>query len=274
MSDSALPRGFVRTRPGSAAIDTRELGFALEVASRACDRARAEILPRFRNVAVETKSDGSPVTEADRAAELAMRAVLEEAFPDDAILGEEFGASDKLARRCWIIDPIDGTIAFARGIPLFTTLIALLVDDEPVLGMIDLPAVNDRISGVRGGGVWRDNTRLEVSKATRLEDALVCHGDLYCFDTAGLRAVFDSLSARVRMLRGYTDAFGHMLVLSGAADAMVDCDLNPWDAAVTRVLAHEAGGACWVRERESGQKLDLIFGSESIVESIGKSIQS
>ena len=274
MSDSALPKGFVRTLPSSAPIDARELGEALEVASRACDRARAEILPRFRNVAVETKSDGSPVTEADRAAELAIRAVLEEAFPDDAILGEEFGASDKLARRCWIIDPIDGTIAFARGIPLFTTLIALLVDDEPVLGMIDLPAVNDRISGVRGGGVWRDNTRLEVSKATRLEDALVCHGDLYCFDTAGLRVVFDSLSARVRMLRGYTDAFGHMLVLSGAADAMVDCDLNPWDAAVIRVLAHEAGGACWVRERESGQKFDLIFGSESIVESIGKSIQS
>ena len=273
MSDSALPKGFVRTLPSSAPIDARELGEALEVASRACDRARAEILPRFRNVAVETKSDGSPVTEADRAAELAIRAVLEEAFPEDAILGEEFGGSQKLARRRWIIDPIDGTIAFARGIPLFTTLIALLVDDEPVLGMIDLPAVNDRISGVRGSGVWRNDTRLEVSKATQLEDALVCHGDLYCFDTAGLRAVFDSLSTRVRMLRGYTDAFGHLLVLSGAADAMVDCDLNPWDAAVTRVLAHEAGGVCWVRERESGQKFDLIFGSESIVESIGKSIQ-
>ena len=181
MSDAALPKGFVRTLPSSAPIDTRELGEALEVASRACDRARAEILPRFRNVAVETKSDGSPVTEADRAAELAIRAVLEEAFPEDAILGEEFGGSQKLARRRWIIDPIDGTIAFARGIPLFTTLIALLVDDEPVLGMIDLPAVNDRISGVRGSGVWRNDTRLEVSKATQLEDALVCHGDLYCF---------------------------------------------------------------------------------------------
>jgi fructose-1,6-bisphosphatase/inositol monophosphatase family enzyme len=98
---------------------------------------------------------------------------------------------------------------------------------------------------------------------------MVCHGDLFCFDNAGLRSLYDALAQRVRILRGYTDAFGHLLVLSGAAEAMVDCDLNPWDAAVTRVLAHEAGGVCWVREREQGRKLDLLFGNEAIVGSIG-----
>jgi len=277
VAPSPPPPGFTRARPGNASIDESELRDAFEVAHRACDRAREEILPRFRNVAVETKSDGSPVTEADRCAEIAIRNVIAEHFPADAILGEEFGESDSSrasGRRRWIIDPIDGTIAFSRGIPLFTTLVALLVDDEPVLGMIDLPAVDDRIGGYRGGGIWRDRTRLEVSKAARLEDALVCHGDLFCFDQSGLRPLYDALSTRVRTLRGYTDAFGHLLVLSGAADAMVDCDLNPWDAAATRVLAQEAGGVCWVRERLSGKKLDLIFGGPSIVESIGQLVQT
>lgn len=267
------PEGFVRSIPGQAEISEAALAEALSVATRACDLARAEILPRFRNVAVETKRDGSPVTEADREAERAIRGVIESAFPEDSILGEEFGASGKQARRRWVIDPIDGTIAFSRGIPLFTTLIALLVDDEPVMGVIDLPAIGDRIGGVRGGGVHRLDESgakpLRVSEATDLSEALVCHGDLYCFDLAGLRPVYDALSTRIAKLRGYTDAFGHLLVLSGAADAMIDCDLNPWDAAVTRVLAHEAGGVCWSRERDSGRKLDLVFGAEGIVQAIG-----
>jgi histidinol phosphatase-like enzyme (inositol monophosphatase family) len=273
VSDSNVQGGFVRVCPGPVAIDEIELRAALEVAGEACDRAREEILPRFRKVAVETKGDGSPVTEADRAAERAIRSVIETNFPQDAILGEEFGekvGDEKTkSRRRWTIDPIDGTIAFSRGIPLFTTLVALLVDDEPVLGMIDLPAANDRIHGYRGGGVWRGQERLTVSRASELERAMVCHGDLFCFDNAGLRSLYDALAQRVRILRGYTDAFGHLLVLSGAAEAMVDCDLNPWDAAVTRVLAHEAGGVCWVREREQGRKLDLLFGNEAIVGSIG-----
>ena len=95
-------------------------------------------------------------------------------------------------------------------------------------------------------------------------------GDLYCFDEAGLRPLHERMARTIPKLRGYTDAFGHLLVLSGAAEAMVDCDLNPWDAAVTRVLAREAGGVCWVREREGGQKLDLVFGNEAIVQAIGK----
>jgi histidinol-phosphatase len=269
MTKKLPPIGFALERSGQAEIDVQALQDALEVASDACDRARSEIMPRFRRVDVEKKSDGSPVTEADRAAEQAIRAVIESAFPDDSILGEEFGETDRASRRRWVIDPIDGTIAFARGIPLFTTLIALLIDDEPVMGMIDLPAVDDRIAGVRGGGLFRGSERVGVSKIADPKDALVCHGDLFCFNRAGLRPVYDRMAANIPMMRGYTDAFGHLLVLSGAAEAMVDCDLNPWDAAVTRVLTREAGGICWVREREAGQKLDLVFGNESTVEMIG-----
>jgi histidinol-phosphatase len=276
MTAVSPPQGFRRQESGRAKIDRQDLVEALEVANRACDLARAEILPRFRNVEIETKSDGSPVTEADRAAELVIRSVIEGAFPDDAILGEEFGATDvsdkngKPSRRRWIIDPIDGTIAFARGIPLFSTLVALVVDDEPVMGVIDLPAVGDRIGGVRGGGLFRGEERLSVSKTRDLDDALVCHGDLYCFKDAGLLSVFDRMAQTISKLRGYTDAFGHLLVLSGAADAMVDCGLRPWDAAVARILTLEAGGTCWVREREEGQQLDLVIGNDMIVGALGE----
>ena len=265
------PSGFEAAAAGVAEISDRDLQDALAVAYRACDRAREETLPRYRRVAVETKGDGSPVTEADRAAERSIRSVIEEAFPEDGILGEEFGSKQDSSgsRRRWIIDPIDGTIAYSRGIPLFTTLIALVVDDEPVMGVIDLPAVGDRIGGMRGGGVWRGNERLSVSPGRSLSDALVCHGDLFCFELAGLRSVYDQMSHAIPKLRGYTDAFGHLLVLSGAAEAMVDCDLNPWDAAVTRVLATEAGGTCWIRERERGRKIDLVFGSTPVVQAIG-----
>lgn len=272
-----MPEGFVLAEPGRTTVSEAELDAALEVACRACDRARDEILPRFRKVAIEIKDDGSPVTEADREAERAIRAVIAEAFPDDAILGEEFGASEGAGegpQREWIIDPIDGTIAFSRGIPLFTTLIALVVDGEPVVGVIDLPATGDRIAGARGRGITRRSVEgqaaIRVSDGPALADALVCHGDLFCFDLSGLRPVYDALAGTVPKLRGYTDAFGHMLVLSGAADAMIDCDLNPWDAAVTRVLAAEAGGVCWVREREGGRKLDLLFGAAPTVAAIGR----
>lgn len=274
MTRSAAPAGFHAAEIGRAAIDERSLRDALAVAARACDAARAEILPRYRKTTVETKQDGSPVTVADREAERAIRRVIGEAFPDDAILGEELGATEGTARRRWIVDPIDGTIAFTRGIPLFTTIVALLVDDEPVVGMIDLPAVGDRIGGYRGGGVSRrtehGDERVTVSEISRLADALVCHGDLFCFDRAGLRGLHERMAKSIPKLRGYTDAFGHLLVLSGAAEAMVDCDLNPWDAAATRVLTREAGGVCWMREREGGSKLDLVFGNPSIVGEIGR----
>lgn len=280
MTGAALPEGFRSVGAGSSgtrdaaprsiALDERALREALAVAGRACDAARAEILPRYRKTAVEIKQDGSPVTVADREAERAIRRVIGEAFPDDAILGEELGATPSRARRRWVVDPIDGTIAFARGIPLFTTIVALLYDDEPVVGMIDLPAVGDRIGGYRGGGVFRGEEKLAVSTTEHLADALVCHGDLFCFDRAGLRGLHERMARAIPKLRGYTDAFGHLLVLSGAADAMVDCDLNPWDAAATRVLAVEAGGVCWMRERECGKKLDLVFGNRSIVSEIGR----
>lgn len=250
-------------------MDVADLERAAEIASRACDQARMEILPRFRDVAVEFKSDGTPVTEADRAAERVIRGVLQEAYPDFGLVGEEYGeeSSGEPGQPKWIIDPIDGTISFSRGIPLFGTLIALLEDDKPVVGVIDLPALDERYVSWAGGGCSRNGQPVRVSQSDRLDRSLISVGDPICFEWAGRRPVLDRLQSTVPLVRGYTDAFGHAMVLNGALDAMVDCDLNPWDAAATQLMAVEAGGACVTRRGARG-RLDLIFGSPALVEQI------
>ncbi len=242
---------------------------AIRVAGRAADAARAEILPRFRRVGVERKADGSPVTEADREAERAIREVLREAYPDYGILGEELGEEVSENRPRWVIDPIDGTIAYARGLPLFATLIALLEGDEPVAGLIDLPTLGERYRGFRGGGCWRGEQRMRVSEESDLTRALISHGDPVCFELAGKREAFLQMAGSIPFFRGYTDAFGHAQVLSGAIDAMIDLDLHLWDAAATQLLVSEAEGRCITRRREGG-KIDLVFGSPALVDSLAK----
>jgi histidinol phosphatase-like enzyme (inositol monophosphatase family) len=243
------------------------LEHAARVAEQAADRARAEILPRFRRVAVETKRDGTPVTEADRAAERAIRAALRESFPDAGMLGEEYGQDGSRGGLCWVVDPIDGTVAFSRGIPLFSTLIALLDDGEPVLGLIDLPALGERTVGWKGAGARRNGTPVRVSQATDLRSALISHGDPFCFDLFGMRGVFERMARELLVLRGYTDAFGHAQVIAGGVDAMIDVSLNLWDAAATQILVAEAGGRC-VTLPPRGDKLGLVFGSPALVEQL------
>jgi histidinol-phosphatase len=238
---------------------------AAAAAAAAADRARAEILPRFRQVSVETKADGSPVTEADRSAERAIRAVLGEAFPDFAVLGEEFGAAGETGRPQWVVDPIDGTIAYSRGIPLFATIIALVDEGRPVLGLIDLPTLDERTVGWTGGGCRRNGRRVHVSRASDPRRSLVAHGDVFCFERWRRRGAFERMARTFPFLRGYTDAFGHAQVLGGGVAAMVDLDLNPWDAAATQVLVPEAGGRCETLAHESG-KLGLVFGAPALVE--------
>jgi histidinol phosphatase-like enzyme (inositol monophosphatase family) len=238
------------------------------LAEAAADRARAEILPRFRRVEVERKPDGSPVTQADRAAERVIRELLREGDPEAAILGEELGGEGDLAAgRAWVVDPIDGTIAFSRGIPLFATLLAYLEDGEPRLGLIDLPALGERYVGWRAGGCRRNGELVHVSGATDLSQALISHGDPFCFERAGERAAFERMAREVPLLRGYTDAFGHAQVLSGAVDAMVDLDLSPWDVAATRLLVPEAGGECLAIPYPGG-KTGLVLGAPALVEQL------
>jgi myo-inositol-1(or 4)-monophosphatase len=247
-----------------AALD---LESAARAAEAAADSARREVLPRFRSVSVETKEDGSPVTEADRAAERAIRSCLREAFPDWAICGEEYGGEEVSDGPHWLVDPIDGTIAFSRGIPLFTTLIALVDGVEPVLGLIDCPALDERFVGWKGGGCRRNGTPARVSRQTDLRRAIVSHGDPFCFGHFGERKAFERMAREIPMLRGYTDAFGHAQVIGGGVDAMVDLALNPWDAAATQILVPEAGGRCATLPERKG-KLGLVIGSPALVEQL------
>ena len=240
-----------------------DLKHAAAVASRAADLAREETVARFRNVAVETKGDGSPVTEADRAAERRIRETLLAEFPDFSVLGEEYGGEAQADGPQWIIDPIDGTLAYSRGLPLYSTLIALSVDGESQLGLIDLPMLGERYIAWKGGGCTRNGVPTRVSEETNLNTAIVAHGDPFCFDRTSSRAGWERMAARIPFLRGYTDAFGHGMVLGGGVDAMVDFDLNPWDAAATQILIPEAGGVCHTRTCNNG-KIGLIFGSSAI----------
>jgi histidinol phosphatase-like enzyme (inositol monophosphatase family) len=248
-------------------VSPRDLERAARLAEAAADAARREILPRFRRVEVERKRDGSPVTEADRAAERAIRAVLREFDPAVGVLGEEYGDERGGASRWWVVDPIDGTIAFSRGIPLYGTLVALVEDGEAVLGLIDLPSLGERIVGWRGGGVRRAGAPLRVSREGDPLRAIVCHGDAFAFDRFGARPALARLAAELPIFRGYTDAFGHALVIQGSVDAMVDVGLNPWDVAATQCLVIEAGGRCVTIDRTAEDRgIGLLFGSPPLVE--------
>ena len=244
-----------------------DLEHAAAVASHAADLAREETVARFRNVNVEVKGDGSPVTEADRAAERRIRETLLAEFPDFAVLGEEYGGAVQADGPQWIIDPIDGTLAYTRGLPLYSTLIALSVDGESVVGLIDLPLLGERYVAWKGGGCTRNGEPTRVSQSSDLDTAIVSHGDVVCFDRANARAGWDRMAARIPFLRGYTDAFEHGMVLGGGVDAMVDFDLSPWDAAATRILVPEAGGACHTRAGNN-DKVGLIFGSPALCEQL------
>jgi histidinol phosphatase-like enzyme (inositol monophosphatase family) len=250
-----------------------DLEAAAKAAAAAADAARRETLPRFRRVATEIKADGSPVTEADRAAERAMREVLRGFDPELGILGEEYGQEGS-AERGWLLDPIDGTIAYSRGIPLFTTLVALVEDGEPVLGLIDAPALDERYVGFRGAGVRRNGEPVRVSQESDPRKVIISHGDPFAFELFGARDGFLRMCAELPILRGYTDAFGHSQVLHGGVAAMVDTHLNPWDAAPIQILAPEAGGRCLtVDRRADGRGLGVVFGSPALVEVLSEYLE-
>lgn len=243
-----------------------ELESLAELACRASDRARAEILPRFRDVAVELKADGSPVTEADRAAERAIREVLLEARPEIPVVGEEYGGEAAGAPRHWLVDPIDGTISFSRGIGLYSSLVTLVEEGHPVVALIDLPSMGERYVGWRDGGCHLNGRRVRASSCADMDRAMVVHGDRPYFERFGEPDLYRRLFEGCRTLRGYCDGFGHAQLLHGGVDAMVDLDLNPWDAAPAQLLVPEAGGRCETLEKDG--RLGLVMGSPPLVERI------
>lgn len=223
----------------------QRLDFAVDAARQASDY----ILKYYQasDLAVELKSDQSPVTVADRGAEELLRELILAAFPDDGVLGEEFPETPGRNGFRWILDPIDGTKSFVHGVPLFGTLIGLEFEKESLLGVCRFPALDEVVYAAKGQGAWwqcRDEAPrpAKVSKATRLEDAVFCTTTMTRWETIGHRDTFDTLCRTARLTRGWGDCFGHMLVATGRIDVMVDPAMSPWDACALLPIVEEAGG--------------------------------
>lgn len=222
----------------------------LELALQLAAEASTLILSYYQssNLVVESKRDASPVTAADRGAEELIRARLAQAFPTDAILGEEFGEQPGTSGYRWILDPVDGTKSFIHGVPLFGTLIGIERGTECVAGVCHFPAMNETVWGGRGLGAWwraGDGAvrPARVSAVDQLSNATVCFTTVQGYARVGRFDVFESLVARAHLLRGWGDCYGHMLVATGRADVMVDPLMNPWDAAALVPIITEAGGS-------------------------------
>ena len=194
------------------------------------------------SLVVETKADGSPVTIADRSAEQAARAWIERHFPGDGIQGEELGIARVDAPRRWILDPIDGTKTFVRGVPLWGTLVGLCEGDEVLAGAAYFPALGEMVTASRGAGCWWNGSQCRVSSLTALREATVLTTDERFAGDGEQLIGWRSLAVSAAVSRTWGDCYGYLLVATGRAEVMVDAIVAAWDAAALMPIVEEAGG--------------------------------
>jgi histidinol-phosphatase len=191
---------------------------------------------------VEWKADQSPVTVADRDAERHIRSMVAERFPGDGFVGEEYGTTPTASGFRWVIDPIDGTKSFVRGVPLWGTLVGLEYKGEVVAGAVAVPCLGQLYHAVRGGGAFRDDRRIRVSEVADLSQAHMCYSSIGWFRKAGMEQTFLDLAAATDRQRGFGDFYGFLLVAQGSMDFMIDHGVHPWDVAALVPIVEEAGG--------------------------------
>jgi histidinol-phosphatase len=198
-------------------------------------------------IEVLTKGDESPVTIADRATETFLREHLSRAFPGDGFLGEEYGETPNSTGYRWIMDPIDGTRSFVRGIPLWGTMVGLEYRGELVAGIIDCACQNSTWHALQGQGAYRNETRIRVSDCAEMAKANIFYSGLNWFVKAGRERQFLEIVRRTERQRGYGDWYGFMLVAQGSGDAMIEYGVHSWDVAAVVPIIQEAGGtfSCW-----------------------------
>jgi len=226
-------------------VNQTDLQFALELADRADELTRA----RFGalDLRVDTKPDLTPVTDADEAVETELRDAIAGGRPGDSVLGEEFGGTTTWHGRQWIIDPIDGTKNFVRGVPVWASLIALLEDGIPIVGVVSAPALQRRWWAARGQGAFAsvagaEPRRLSVSAVAELDSASLSFSSLTGWAALGLRGQFIDLTDSVWRVRAYGDFLSYCLLAEGAVDIAAEPEVSVWDLAALDVLVHEAGG--------------------------------
>ncbi|MDG2306033.1 MAG: inositol monophosphatase family protein [Candidatus Binatia bacterium] len=217
----------------------RELEAAIEIAESA---GRLTLEHFGTALEVELKADESPVTIADRGAEQLIRKRLDEAFPEDGQLGEEFGEKAGKSGRRWIIDPIDGTQSFVRGVPLYGVLLGLEDEGRCVAGVMCFPPLSETYSAAAGGPAYRNGSVVRVDDETPLANATLLSSDIKHEQFGQRHADFDRLVHRVGRYRGWGDCYGYALVVSGRAQIMLDPLLNPWDIAAVLPILEAAGG--------------------------------
>ncbi len=215
----------------------------LQLALTLADRADAITMQHFRStsLAVRTKVDMTPVSEADEAVERVIRETLAVDRPDDGILGEEYGVTGDSARR-WILDPIDATKNYVRGIPVFATLIALYEGTKGIAGVVSAPALGRRWWASAGEGAFCNGTRMQASRIATLEEAHLTYDSITDFDVHGGTEPFLALTRRCTRARGFGDFWAHMLVAEGAVEIAIEPKVATWDMAPIRIIVEEAGG--------------------------------
>jgi histidinol-phosphatase len=222
------------------AASAEDLALALELA----DLADEITLRRFgaADLVVETKPDLTPVTEADKAVERALRERIAAARPEDSVVGEEFGTDDGAGPRRWILDPIDGTKSYVRGIPTWATLIGLSVDDEVTVGVVSMPALSKRWWASRGAGAFADGRPIHVSGVDALADSQMTWSGIEDWDAIGRLDAIVALGRACWRTRGVGDAWQYMLVAEGSAEIALDPEVKIWDLAAIMLVIEEAGG--------------------------------
>lgn len=222
---------------------TDDLSFALTLADAADEITRGRFLAR--DLKVTTKPDRSPVTDADTTVEDAVRALIEAHRPGDSAVGEERGGTIG-GGRTWVLDPIDGTKNFLRGVPAWATLIALVSDGKPTVGVISAPALHRRWWAAAGDGAWTSDAngarRISVSGVANLEDAYLSTTDLATWDVYHSLERYLSLVEACWESRAFGDFWQHCLVAEGSMDLAAESIVNPWDVAAVQVIVEEAGG--------------------------------
>ncbi len=202
---------------------------------------------RSDSLAVDAKKDDSPVTVADREAEQLARKLINQQFPSDAVQGEEFADQAGTSQYRWVVDPIDGTKSFVCGVPLYSTLLALELDEQPLAGVIFIPALDETVVAVTGQGAWtrrcaEDWRRASVSAKTKFAEAIFLTSQVDTFDQRNATEAYKRIESAAWLTRSWGDGYGYLLVATGRADIMIDPVCNPWDVAAILPIIVEAGG--------------------------------
>lgn len=223
---------------------TEKLQDLLDFAHQIAWQAGKITLRYFQSgVAVDHKADESPVTVADREAEAYLRAAIAARYPDHAVLGEEQGATgSEQATYRWILDPIDGTKSFIRGVPLYGVMVGLLREGEPVVGAVNMPALGEIVYAGRGLGCWWNGRPCRVSTVSSLRESLVVATVASGYERYGKGEAFARILGAAGMFRTWADCYGYLLVATGRAEAAFDPIMNVWDAAALLPILQEAGG--------------------------------